>query len=91
MKDLVSQKFGECRPISEYENLEYETSDDDFGPDQLPDIITDAMNDLSIDSTSPLQRTELARFHGKSSSEHHKFPLSCQTCTDITYRIRFKV
>lgn len=48
--------------MTEYENIEYETSDDDVGPDQLPDIITDAMQDLSLGEHA------LTRFHGKSSS-----------------------
>lgn len=61
MKDYASNSFDSCKPMTEYDNIEYETSDDDVGPDQLPDIITDAMQDLSLGE-------HLTRFHGKSSS-----------------------
>lgn len=73
MRDYASANFEGCKPITDYDQVEYETSDDDVGPDQLPDIITDAMQDLSLGEHA------LSRFHGKSSS---KFPLgSSQSCS----------
>lgn len=64
LKDYASCNIEGCKPVTDYENVEYETSDDDVGPDQLPDTITDAMQDLS------LVEHALSRFHGKSSSKH---------------------
>lgn len=64
LKDFASNNFEGCKPITDYDNIEYETSDDDVGPDQVPDIITDAMQDLSLGDHA------LSRFHGKSSSTY---------------------
>ncbi|KAF8322612.1 hypothetical protein DL93DRAFT_2050436 [Clavulina sp. PMI_390] len=61
LKDFAATKAIDCAPVDQYD-VEFETSDDDVGPDQLPDIITDAMQDLSLGENG------IARFHGKSSS-----------------------
>ena len=69
LKDYASSNFKACKPITDYDNIEYESSDDDFGPEQVPDIITDAMQDLSLGDPA-------LRFHGKSSSK-------CLLCNDF--------
>lgn len=68
MKDFASSGH-QCRPLTDRDGIEYDSSDDEL--EQLPDIITDAMNDLSID-TAPL-----ARWHGKSSSKFVCFGPPC--------------
>jgi len=70
LKDYASNNFKACKPITDYDNIEYESSDDEFGPEQVPDIITDAMQDLSLGDPA------LSRFHGKSSSK-------CLLCNDF--------
>lgn len=63
MRDYAqSKQFDTCKPVQDYDNVDYETSDDELGPNQLPDIITDAMQDLSLSEHA------VSRFHGKSSS-----------------------
>jgi hypothetical protein len=66
LQDLARELSGSCKPRSVLELPDdcYDTSEDDFGPGTLPDVITDAMQDLSIQNT----KLSHSRFHGKSSS-----------------------
>lgn len=64
--DYVRNNKNNCKPLSlraEVTGDGYETSEDEMDPDTLPDLITDAMQDLSLGDT------HLTRFHGKSSSK----------------------